>query len=330
MMGRTQLLKLAGLLVFAVAIGNSTTADAQTATKIPRIGVLWQAPPPPPPNAAMAILLKGLQDFGWHDGKTVAIEYRYGGNDRARLAAFADELVRMKVDVITTAGDLSTTVAQGATKTIPVVAVVGFPVESGFAKSLSRPGGNITGVAVLSDEMSAKRLEVLKELLPRTSRVAVLWDPVTHERQPKAVQAAAAKLGLETHVVRARSGDELQAAFKAAAAARAEAILVLVSPLFHSQRGEIVRLAAQNALPAMYPSQLYTDAGGLIAYGPSVEDIYRLGAASIDKVLKGSRAPELAIQQPTKYELDLNLKTARDLGLKVPETLVLRADRVVQ
>lgn len=330
LIAKKQVINWIGLLVLGLVLSISTTADAQTATRIPRIGVLWQTPPPPPPNPAMVLLLKHLQDLGWQEGKTVAIEYRYAGNDPARLAAFADELVRLKVDVISTAGDLSTGIAQRATTTIPIVAGVGFPVESGFAKSLSHPGGNITGASALSDELSAKRLQVLTELLPRLTRVAVLWDPVTHERQPKAVEAAAGTLGLQMHLLRARSGNELESAFKAAVAARAEAVLVLVSPMFHANRAALVKLAAQHGLPAMYPSQIYTEAGGLIAYGPSVEEFYRLLAAGIDKILKGARASELPFQQPRKFELDLNLKAARQLDVKVPGSLLLRADRVVQ
>jgi len=267
------LIKLIGPIAIAVGIVAPVAAGAQPAAKMPRIGVLWQVPPPPPVNQNMVTLLKGLRDLGWHEGKTVAIEYRYGGNDAARLAAFANELVRLKVDVITTAGDLSTRAAQQATSTIPIVAIVGFPVESGFVKSLSRPGGNITGVAVIADEASAKRLELLKELVPRLSRVAVLWDPVTHERQPRAVEAAARKLEIHVEVVRAKSASELETAFAAAVAARAEAVLVLISPTFNSNPALLVRLAAQHRLPAMYQNKSFTAAGGLIAYGPTLGNL---------------------------------------------------------
>ena len=204
--------------------------------KLPRIGVLWQTSPPPPVHPQIVALVQDLKELGWEDGKTVIIEYRYGENQADRLAAFAAELVRLNVDVITTAGDLSTHAARQATPTIPIVASVGFPVESGFAKSLARPGGNITGFAVLADDLSMKRLALLKELLPSLSRVAVLRDPVTHERQPKSAEAAARTLGLQVQILRAASPNELAPAFEAAAGARVEALLVLVSPMFLGNR----------------------------------------------------------------------------------------------
>ena len=323
-------MKLIGLITVAVGVIVSVAAGAQPAVKISRIGVLWQVPPPPPIHPNMVTLLQGLQDLGWHEGKTVAIEYRYGGNDAARLAGFANELVRLKVDVITTAADLSTRAAQQATSTIPIVAVVGYPVESGFVKSLSRPGGNITGVAVIADEASAKRLELLKELVPQLSRVAVLWDPVTHERQPRAVEAAARKLGIHVQVVHAKSASELEAAFATAVAARVEAVLVLVSPAFTGNHALLVRLASQHRLPAMYFNQTFTEAGGLIAYGPTVKEQWGIAARLIDKILKGARAAELPVEQPTKFELDVNLKAARQVDIKIPQSILLRAHRVIE
>lgn len=324
------LINLIGLIAVAAGLIASVPAGAQPAAKVPRIGVLWQTAPPPPIHPNMAALIRSLQDLGWQDGRTVAIEYRYGGSDAARLAGLANELVRLKVDVITTSGDLSTRVAQQATTTIPIVAIVGFPVESGFVKSLSRPGGNITGVAVLADDLSVKRLELLKELFPRLSRVAVLWDPVTHERQPKAVEAAARTLGLQVQVHRAKSAGELEGAFDAAVAARAEAVLVLVSPMLGGNRADLARLAAQRRMPVMYYSQAFTEAGGLIAYGPSFEEQWRLVAIAIDKILKGARAAELPVQQPTKFELDVNLRVAREIGVKIPQSILFRADRVIE
>ncbi len=324
------LIKFIGLIALAAGLVVSVPAGAQSAAKVPRIGVLWQTAPPPPINANIAALLKSLQDLGRQDGKSVAIEYRYGGNDAARLAEFANELVRLKVDVITTSGDLSTRAAQQATSTIPIVASVGFPVESGFVKSLSHPGGNITGFAVIADVLSAKRLELLKELLPGLKRVAVLWDPVTHERQPKAVKAAARTLGLQVQVVQAKSAGELEGAFEAATAARAEAVLVLVSPMYAGNRAVLVRLAAQHRMPAMYSSQAFTEVGGLIAYGPTVEEQSRIVAGAIDKILKGARAAELPVQQPTRFELDVNLRVAREIGVKIPQSILLRAERVIE
>ena len=314
-----------------VVLALPLAAGAQPIAKLPRIGVLWQTAPPPPVHPQTTALLQGLKELGWEDGKSVVIEYRYGANQADRLATFAAELVRLKVDVITTAGDFSTHAARQATTTIPIVALVGFPVESGFVKSLARPGGNITGVGVLADELGIKRLELLKELLPRLSRVGVLWDPVTHERQPKVVEAAARTLGLQLRVLRAQSPAELAPAFEAAARGRAEALLVLVSPMFLGHRATFVGLAAKHRIPTMYYSQSWVESGGLIAYGPSVEELLRrLVAGQIDKVLKGAQPAELPVQQPTRFELSVNLGTARALGLKIPESVRARADRVIE
>ncbi len=320
-----------GVLSLAlVAISIPLAAHSQPVAKLPRIGVLWQTAPPPPAHPSMTALLQGLKELGLEDGKSVVIEYRYGGNQADRLATFAAELVRLKVDVITTAGDLSTHAARQATTTIPIVAVVGFPVESGFVKSLARPGGNITGVAVFTDVLNMKRLELLKELLPRLSRVAVLWDPVTHERQAKAVEAAARPLGLQVQILRAQTPEELAPAFEAAAKARAEALLVLVSPMFLGNRPAFASLAARHRIPAMYYSQLWVESGGLVSYGPAAEEQWRLAAGQIDKILKGAQPANMPFQQPTRIELSINLKTARALGMTIPPALLLRADHVIE
>ena len=314
------------LLAFAIPFASLS----QPVAKIPRIGVLWQTAPPPPVHPQMIDLLRGLKELGWEDGKSVVIEYRYGANQADRLAAFASELVRLRVDVITTSGDLSTHAARQATTTIPIVAAVGFPVESGFVKSLARPGGNITGTAILTDVLSMKRLELLKELLPRLRRVAVLWDPVTHERQPKAVEAAARTLGLQLQILRARTPEELAPAFEAAAKARAEALLVLVSPMFLGNRPAFVSLAARHRIPAMYDRQFWVESGGLVSYGPSAEEMSRLLAGQIDKILKGAQPANLPVQQPTRFELSINVKTAKALGMTIPPALLQRADHVIE
>jgi ABC-type uncharacterized transport system substrate-binding protein len=322
---RRQFLVAAGALLAA-----PPAADAQPAARLRRIGVLWQTTPPPPVHPNVVKLLNSLKDLGWDEGKNVAIEYRFGSNDASRLARFAAELVRLKVDVITTAGDLSTRAAQEATATIPIVAAVGFPVESGFVKSLAHPGGNITGVATLADELSVKRLELLKELLPRLSRIAVLWDPVTHQRQPRAAEEAARTVGLHVEVLRAKSAGELAGAFERAAAARADALLVLVSPTFFGNAPTFADLAARHRIPVMYPTPAFVEAGGLISYGVAIDEQWRLVAVSIDKILKGARAADLPVERPTKFELIINLNTAKALGLTIPQSVLLRADRVIE
>jgi len=318
---------LLALLAFVV---TPFAAETRLAVKLPRIGVLSQTTPPPPFHPNLVTLLEGLKELGWEDGKTVAIEYRFAGSNADRLAQFAAVLVRLKVDVITTVGDLSTRAAQQATATIPIVAAVGFPVESGFAKNLARPGGNITGVAMLADELSVKRLAMLKQLMPRMSRVAVLWDTATHERQPKAAEEAALALRLQVVVLPAKTAGDLAGAFDEAQAARADALLVLVSPMFQGNARTFVDLAARHHMPAMYPSPEFVDAGGLITYGFANAERWRLVAASIDKILKGARAADLPIQQPTKFELVINLGTARALGLTISPSIMLRADRVIE
>lgn len=320
-----------GVLALAlVVLGLPLRTDAEPVAKLPRIGVLWQTAPPPPVHPNMTALLQSLRELGWEDGKSAVIEHRYGANQADRLAAFAAELVRMKVRVITTNGDLSTQAARRATTTIPIVAVVGFPVESGFVKSLARPGGNITGVAVLADELATKRLELLKELLPWLRRVAVLWDPVTHERQPKAAEAAARTLGLQAQILRAQSPDELTGAFDMAARAHAEALLVLVSPMFLSNQPNLVSLAGQHRIPTMYDRATWVERGGLIGYGPPPDEQWQVAASLIDKILKGAEPATLPVQQPTRFELSINARTAKALGLPIPPLLLLRADRVIE
>jgi putative ABC transport system substrate-binding protein len=321
---------LAACLIVAAGLVAPAPAAAQGTAKIARIGVLWQTAPPPPVHPHLPLMLKGLKDLGWDEGKNLAIEHRYGGNDASRLAVLAAELMSAKVDLIATAGDLSTRAAQQATLTIPIVALVGFPVESGFAKSLSRPGGNITGFAVIADELGAKRLELLKDVLPGVRHVAVLWDPVTHDRQPKAVESAAASLGLSVQVIPAKSAAEFEAAFNAAVAARAEAMLVLISPMFLGSRDALVRLASRHRMPAVYHHPTFTDAGGLIAYGPAVDEQWQQIAGTIDKILKGARAADLPFQQPTRFELEVNLKAAREIGIEIPQSILLRANRVIE
>ena len=315
-------LSLAGL------IAPAARADAQR-SQTPRLGVLWQTTPPPPLHPHITALLAQLEQLGWHDGRNLDVVFRYGGDDAAQLAKAAGDLVRMNVAVIATAGDLSTRAALQATSTIPIVALVGHPVESGFAKSLSRPGTNVTGFAVIADDLAVKRLQLLKELVPRLERVAALWDPATNARQAKAAEAAARSLGLHVDIVRAGAADSLQAAFAVAARGGAQAVLVLISPALIGRRTEVAQAAARHRLPAMYHSPVFTEVGGLIAYGPSLDEQWRHLAATIDRILKGAHAGELPFQQPSRFELDVNKAAARELGLVIPDSILLRASRVI-
>jgi putative tryptophan/tyrosine transport system substrate-binding protein len=322
---RRQILQLA----LASGMTAGPPASAQRAKAV-RIGVLWQTAPPPPVHPHIAALLAQLETLGWQEGRNVEFVFRYARDDARRLAEAADDLVRMDVAVIATAGDLSTRAAQQATSTIAIVALVGHPVESGFARSLSRPGTNITGFAVIADHLAVKRLELLKELVPRLERVAALWDPITHERQAKAAQEAARGLGLHVDIVHADAAKGVHAAFEKAESIGAQAVLVLISPALIGKRLDVARAAAERRLPTIYHSPVFTEVGGLMAYGPSLEEQWRQLAATIDRILKGARADELPFQQPTRFELDINLKAARALGLAIPESILLRANRVIQ
>lgn len=314
---------LAGLAARAARV------DAQ-GSRPPRLGVLWQTTPPPPLHPHIAALLGQLEQLGWHDGRNLEVVFRYVGDDPAQLAKAANELVRMNVAVIATAGDLSTRAAQQATSTIPIVALVGHPVESGFAKSLSRPGTNVTGFAVIADDLAVKRLQLLKELVPNLERVAALWDPATHPRQAKAAEAAARSLSLHVDIVRAAAANGVDAAFAVAARGGAQAVLVLISPALIGKRTEVVQAAARHRLPTMYHSPVFTEVGGLVAYGPSLDEQWRRLAATIDRILKGARVDELPFQQPSRFELDVNRAAARALGLVIPESILLRASRVIE
>ena len=322
---RRQFLQLA--LASGMTAGPSASAQR---SKVVRIGVLWQTAPPPPVHPHIAALLGHLEQLGWQEGRNVEFVFRYARDDARQLAEAADELVRMDVAVIATAGDRSTRAAQQATSTIPIVALVGHPVESGFARSLSRPGTNITGFAVIADHLAIKRLELLKDLVPRLERVAALWDPATHERQARAAQEAARGLGLHVDIVRADAAHGVQAAFQAAEKGGAQAVLVLISPALIGKRTEVARAAARQRMPTMYHSPVFTEVGGLIAYGPSLEEQWRQLAATIDRILKGARADELPFQQPTRFELDINVTAARELGIAIPESILLRANRVIE
>ena len=318
-------------LLLAIALtAMPIHADAQQPGKLPRIGILSPTAPPPPSSPNVEELIKGLRELGYEDGRTATLDIRYGANNPERVAELPADLVRLQVAVIWTTGDLSTRAAQHATTAIPIVANVGFPVESGFVASLARPGGNITGVSVQADELAVKRLEVLKQAVPRMTRVAVLWDTVTSERQLKAAEAGARSLRLHVQSLKVGAPSELPGAFDAAARGRAEGLFVLVSPMLTSSREAVVALSARHRIPTVYPSRDSVDAGGLMSYGPNVADTSRIAAAQIDRILKGAKPADLPVRQPTRFDLVVNLKTAKALGLTLPQSLLLRADEVIQ
>jgi putative ABC transport system substrate-binding protein len=310
------------------------SAEAQQAAKIARIGflVLNMAAAAHPPEA----FRQGLRDLGYVEGRNVVIEYRDAEGKPERLPALAAELVALKVDVILAAGETHALAAKQATKTIPIVfAVAADPVASGLVTSLARPGGNVTGLSVLAPELVGKCLEQLKQAVPGVSRVAVLWQPGGHGERTdkdmrKEAEVAARALGVRLQLVEARGPADLDRAFSDMTKARAGALTVLPSAMLFTERRRLADLAARNRLPAVYPAREYVDAGGLMAYGANVADLFRRAATYVDKILKGAKPPDLPVEQPTKFELVINLKTAKALGLTIPQSLLQRADEVIQ
>ena len=320
----------AAILAAAVALGLFAAlpaADAQQGGKLPRIGVLqvWSSADP-----VLELVRQGLREVGYVEGQTIAIEFRWAEGKAERLPALAADLVQRKVDAIIAFGDPAIRAAQQATRTIPIIAATDDLVGAGLVASFTKPGGNITGVSILASELNVKRLELLKETLPRVSRVAALWDPGSGTFHLRDLEAAARSLGIELQVLEVGRPEDFRRAFEAAKKTRAEALNVLASPFLHGNRQTILDLAAKNRLPAIYQWRESAEAGGLMSYGPSLSDMMRDTAAMLDKILKGARPAELPVEQPTKFELIINLKTAKTLGLSIPHSVLGRADEVIR
>jgi putative tryptophan/tyrosine transport system substrate-binding protein len=307
----------------AALLAAPLAAEAQQAQgKVVRVGVLWPgASAPRPPR--LEAFREGLRESGYVEGQNVATDLRHA-EGRERLRDLATELVRLRVDAITTFGDLGLQIAQRTTSTIPIVALV-----DDFVGSFARPVGNITGVSILAPELSVKRLELLKEILPRVSRVASLSDPATGT-QVKSMEAAARSLGMQLQFLEVRGRDDLARAFQAAKKERAEALHVLSLPLLASLYPTIIGLAAETRLPATYQWKEHVEAGGLLSYGPSLAGVWRQTALVVGKILKGTKPANLPVEQPNKFELVINLKTAKALGLTIPSSLLARADQVIE
>jgi putative ABC transport system substrate-binding protein len=320
-----------GTLAGAV-LAAPLAAEAQQPAKVPRIGFLTT----PSPTAAAYYLeafREGLRELGYVEGKTIAIEYRFAEGRSERLPALAAELVRLKVDVIVTGGPPAPEEAKQATSTIPIVfAVAGDPVGEGLVASLARPGGNVTGLASIAAEVVGKQLELLKEVVPKISRVAVLLNP-SHSAHPlmsRQAEGPARALGMQLHILQAGSPAEIDAAFAAMRSRGVGGVLVLRGSLFLAQRTQIAALAAKSRLPAVYGTREEAEAGGLMAYGASLLLLYRRAATYVDRILKGAKPADLPVEQPTKFELIINLKTAKALGLTIPQSLLGRADEVIE
>jgi len=305
---------------------------AQPAGKVPRIGVLLGASPES--SHPIEGFRQGLRDLGYVDGQNIAIEYRWAEGRLDRAPELAAELIRLKVDLIFAPGTAVAQAAKEAGPTIPIViATAGNPVGDGLIASFARPGGNVTGLTMSpGPEIGGKYLELLKEAAPGVRRVAVLWNPLTaaHTVMLKETGAAARTLRLELHPVPARRPGEIDGAFAAISRVRANGLIVLPDPMFEALRGRIADLATKGRLPAMYGLEDHTEAGGLMSYAPSLPDLLRRAAGYVDSILKGAKPADLPVELPTKFELVINLKTAKALGLTVPRSLLLRADQVIE
>jgi putative ABC transport system substrate-binding protein len=322
---------LALVIALTFALGGAV-AQAQQPTKIPRIAYLGGASPSAIAYRTEAFRQR-LRELGYVEGKNIVIEFRYAEEKLDRLPALAAELVRQKVDVIVTAGGTSTRVAKEATSTIPIVMVQdNDPVGNGFVASLARPGGSITGLATLAPEISGKRLELLKEIVPKLSRVAVFGTSNNpgNAQSLKETEVAAREFGLQLQHVDVLKQGDIDTAFQAAGTKRAGAVLVLVSVVLNSYRKQVVELAVKNRLPAIYPILDFVEAGGLMSYGVSFVDLHRRAADYVDKILKGAKPADLPVEQPVKFEFIVNLKAAKQIGLTIPPNVLARADRVIR
>ncbi len=307
-------------------------AEAQQAGKVARIGYLSPATPTTGPHILEAFR-QGLRDLGYLEGTNIVIEYRYAKGKAERLPDLVAELLSLKVDVIVASGTPAPLAAKNATKTIPIVmASAGDPVGTGLVASLARPGGNVTGLSTLTPELGGKRLQIVKEILPKISRVAILWNAANPYTVllVREIEAAARKLGVQVQSLEVRGPDDFENVLPAAISGGAGALMVVDDPLTVSHRIQIANFAARNRLPAMYGFKEFAEAGGLMAFGVKLADLYRRAATYVDKILKGAKPADLPVEQPSKFDLVINLKTAKALGLTIPQSLLLRADEVIE
>jgi putative ABC transport system substrate-binding protein len=313
-------------------LASPLAALAQQEGKIWRIGVLWPGPASPP-NSRIEAFRRGLRELGYIEGRNVEMVYRYAEGDYARLPALAADLVRVKVDVILGAGAPAVSAAQKATTTIPIViGTAGDPVGTGFARSLARPGGNITGLSDLSSDLGSKLLDLLIGTVPRLSRVGVLTNPgnSSHGTILVSIQSAASSMGVTTVHVTARSADEINGALSKLAQEKVGAVIATADPLFNVQTHRIAESAVRLRLPTISGYLPFAEDGGMMSYGPDFSENFRRAATYVDKILKGANPGDLPIEQVTRVSLMVNLKTAQSLGVTVPQSILLRADRVIE
>ncbi len=318
-------------LLATVLLATASPASAQQQTKVPRVGYMIGSLTATP---GTEVFRQSLRELGYVEGKNIIIEWRADGGNRDRQRAIAAELVHLKVDVIVAVGGGDIRAAKEATSTIPIVmAQASDPVGSGFVASLAQPGGNITGLATFRPELSGKRLEILKEVVPKLSRVAVFASSasVDYARVLKEIDLAAGALGVKPQYLDIRSTKDFETAFQAAIKGRAEAALVRVrGPILSPHRKEFAGLAVKSRLPVMYENAADVEVGGLMYYGVSDIDLYRRAATYVDKILKGAKPANLPVEQPMKFEFVVNLKSAKEIGLTIPPNVLVRADRVIR
>ena len=319
-------------MLCAMLFALCSSAATQQPAKVPRIGFLG-ATSPSAISARLDAFRQGLRELGYVEGKNILIEYRYAEGKLDRLPVLAAELVRLKVDVMVLAGPASIRPAKEATNTIPIVmANDADPVGSGMIDSLARPGGNVTGLSNLAPQIGGKRLELLKEIVPRLSRLAVLGTSTTTGTAQvlKEIELAAGVFRAELQYLDVPGPKDIETAFREARKGRADAVLVLQGGVFNSHRKQIIDLAVKSRLPAIYHAPEYVEDGGLMSYGVSVTDLYRRAATYVDKILKGAKPADLPVEQPKKFEFVINLKAAKQIGLTIPPNVLARADRVIK
>jgi len=328
--GNSKKPNVVGFALCAILFALSNSVEVQPSTKIPKVAWLGtrsvSAPGP-------ELFRRELRELGYIEGKNITFETRSTEGKLDRLPGLADELVRLKFDVLLTPSTVDAQAAKNATRTIPIVFLGGGdPVADGLVDSLARPGGNITGVTNIAPALAGKRLELLKETIPKLSRVAVLWSPQgpSSVQQWKESHFPARELGLQLHSMEISSADKFESAFKEATKAGSAALAVTSSPFINSHQKPIAELATKNRLPSIYNRRDFVDSGGLMSYGPDVIELYRRGAVFVDKILKGTKPADLPVEQPTKFELVINLKTAKALGLTIPPNVLARADKVIR
>jgi len=331
LIGNSKKASVFGLAVCAMLFALCLRAEAQRPKKVPRIGFLTTTS-----ASSQALRLEafrqGLKDLGYTEGQTITIEYRFAEGKSDRISNLAAELVRLKVDVIVTGGPSSTGAAKEATATIPIVMAFDTdPVGNGFVASLARPGRNITGLSTVAPDISSKQLELLKEIVPKLSLVAVFGGNTTGNKQAlRDIELAAKAFGVKLQHVDLRGSKDIETGFEAANKGRADAVLVLSNVYTLAQKTQVAELAVKSRLPVIFPQREYVEAGGLMTYGVSLTDLYRRAASYIDKILKGTKPADIPVEQPIKFEFIINLKAAKQIGLTIPPNVLARADKVIK